>query len=54
MAVKPKLKTKPKLTDKAQSERFKATARELGVEENEEFEQILRKIAPAKSGEKSQ
>jgi hypothetical protein len=48
MAEKPKRKTKSKLTDKAQSERFKETARKLGVENNENFEQIVRKIAPVK------
>jgi hypothetical protein len=45
MAAKPK--KKPKLTDKEQSERFKQTARELGVHDNEDFEQILKKVAPA-------
>lgn len=43
---KPKQKTKTKLTDKAQSERFKNTARELGVEENNEFERIVARISP--------
>jgi hypothetical protein len=47
MAAKPKRKqkTKPKLSDKAQSERFKQTARELGVGQNEEFAKIVAKLA---------
>jgi hypothetical protein len=50
MAEEPKRKptTKTKLTDKEQSERFKATARELGVKENEDFERIFTKIVPPK------
>jgi hypothetical protein len=48
MAEKPKQKPKLKLTDKKQSERFKETARELGVEENEDFERIFTKIVPPK------
>jgi hypothetical protein len=41
-----KKKAKPKLTDKEQSERFKETARELGVDEGgEEFERVVGKIA---------
>lgn len=45
-AGKPKTeKGKPKLTDKEQSERFKKTARELGVDESgKEFEQTFKKI----------
>jgi hypothetical protein len=40
-----KAKPKPKLTDKEQSERFKETARELGVDESgEEFERSFEKI----------
>lgn len=40
-----KKKAKPKLTDKEQSERFKETARELGVDESgEEFERTLKSI----------
>jgi len=36
---------KPKLTDKEQSERFKQTARELGVDESgKDFEMVVRKI----------
>lgn len=48
MAAKPKTKQKPKakLTDKEQSERFKQTARALGVEENADFESVLKKISP--------
>jgi hypothetical protein len=45
----PKKKAKPKLTDKEQSERFKQTARELGVDESgEDFERALDKIMPVK------
>jgi hypothetical protein len=41
-----KAKPKPKLTDKEQSERFKATARELGVDESgKHFEDALKKLA---------
>jgi hypothetical protein len=41
-----KKKAKPKLTDKEQSERFKQTARELGVDESgKEFERTFTKIA---------
>jgi hypothetical protein len=41
-----KAKPKPKITDKEQSERFKQTARELGVDESgDKFEEVLRKIA---------
>jgi hypothetical protein len=37
-----KKKAKPKLTDKEQSERFKRTARELGVDESgERFERAI-------------
>jgi hypothetical protein len=46
--VPKKQKAKPKLTDKEQSERFKETARELGVDESgEEFERAIEKIIPA-------
>ena len=38
-----KAKPKPKLTDKEQSERFKQTARELGVDESgKEFEKAFK------------
>jgi hypothetical protein len=41
----PKSKPKIKLTDKEQSERFKETARKLGVDESgEKFEEALKKI----------
>jgi hypothetical protein len=40
-----KKKAKPKLTDKEQSERFKETARELGVDEDgKEFEKQFRRL----------
>jgi hypothetical protein len=42
-------KAKPKLTDKEQSERFKQTARELGVDESgEPFEKAFKAIATRK------
>jgi hypothetical protein len=45
-----KAKPKPSLTDKEQSERFKETARELGVDESgKEFEETLEKIMPTKT-----
>jgi hypothetical protein len=45
-----KKKAKPKLTDKDQSERFKETARELGVDESGgKFEAVFKKIAPPKT-----
>lgn len=48
MAEKRRQKPKTKLTDKAQSERFKETARSLGIVENKEFAQIFAKIARPK------
>jgi hypothetical protein len=40
-----KAKPKPKLIDKEQSERFKATARELGVDESgDKFERAAAKV----------
>jgi hypothetical protein len=40
---------KPKLSDKEQSERFKETARELGVDESgEQFDRAFSKIAKSK------
>jgi hypothetical protein len=40
-----KAKPKPKLDDKEQSERFKQTARELGVDESgKEFEKAIEQI----------
>jgi hypothetical protein len=55
-----KQKTKPKLSDKEQSERFKQTARELGVDESgEEFERtfdgiVNQRRAPSDVSPKSQ
>ena len=47
-AAPKKQKPKPKLTDKEQSERFKQTARELGVDESGKiFEQVFTKIVKA-------
>ncbi len=44
-----KPKSKPQMTDKAQSERFRKTARELECDESEEaFVQALKKIVPPK------
>jgi hypothetical protein len=43
--VPKKAKPKPKLSDKEQSERFKETARELGVDESgETFEGAFKRI----------
>lgn len=40
-------KKRAKLTDKEQSERFKETARELGVDESgEEFEEAISRVLP--------
>jgi hypothetical protein len=52
--VPKKAKPKPKLTDKEQSERFKQTARDLGVDEaGKEFERAIgRIIRPAKTSPK--
>jgi hypothetical protein len=48
--VPKKAKPKPKLTDKEQSERFKQTARELGVDESgKAFERATRAILAPKS-----
>jgi hypothetical protein len=45
-----KAKPKPNLTDKEQSERFKQTARELGVDEGgEAFDRAFKKITSSKS-----
>jgi hypothetical protein len=42
-----KPKNKPQMTDKAQSERFRKTARELQCDESEEaFDQAFTKIVP--------
>jgi hypothetical protein len=44
-----KKKESPKLTDKDQSERFKQTARELGVDESgEKFDKAFEAIVPPK------
>jgi hypothetical protein len=48
MAEKPRQKAKSKLTNKEQSERFKQTARELGVENSDNFAAVLKKIARIK------
>jgi len=45
-----KAKPKPNLTDKEQSERFKETARELGVDETgRAFEKTVEKLLPSKT-----
>jgi len=39
-------KAKPKISDKEQSERFKKTARELGVDETgKKFEEAFKKVS---------
>jgi hypothetical protein len=44
-------KSKPKLLDKEQSERFKEIAREIGVyESGERFEEAFTKLAKPKKG----
>jgi hypothetical protein len=44
-----KPKNKPQMTDKAQSERFRKTARDLGCNEDEKtFEDTFKKIVPPK------
>jgi hypothetical protein len=49
MAKAEKPKNKPRMTDKAQSERFRKTARELECNESEEaFVRAFRKIVPPK------
>jgi hypothetical protein len=52
MAAKPKRKPKMALTDKEQSERFKETARELGIDAHEDFGRVVTKIAPKKREDK--
>jgi hypothetical protein len=48
------IKKKPKNSDKAQSERFRQTARELGCDENEEaFELAFKKIVPPRTPRQS-
>jgi hypothetical protein len=50
MAKAEKPKNKPQMTDKAQSERFRTTARELECDESEEaFVQTFKKIVPPRS-----
>jgi hypothetical protein len=50
-----KPKPKAKLTDKEQSERFKQTARELGVDESgEQFERAIRNIIRTPSPHKAE
>ena len=52
--VPKKQKAKPKLDDKEQSERFKQTARELGVDESgKSFERAFSKITPEPKRSKS-
>jgi hypothetical protein len=47
--AKPKPKAKMMMTDKAQSERFKATARKLQANDSaEDFEVKFRKLVPPK------
>jgi hypothetical protein len=49
-AVPKKKKAKPELSDKEQSERFKQTARKLGVDESgEKFDRALKKIVPTRA-----
>lgn len=48
-----KQKPPPRKTDKEQSERFKETARKLGVDEREEtFESVFKKLVPARRVQK--
>jgi hypothetical protein len=49
-----KAKPKPKLTDKAQSERFKEAARKVGADESgEQFDAAMDKILPPKANPKT-
>jgi hypothetical protein len=49
-----KPKNKPQMTDKAQSERFRQTARELGCDESEEtFAHTFEKIVPPRGAKKT-
>ena len=53
MAEKQKPPPKRKMTKAEQSERFKETARRIGMsEDREDFERAFRKIAPPKRAEK--
>lgn len=45
---KPKVKPKPKFTDKAQSEQFIETARELGIENTENFDRVFKGVVNKK------
>lgn len=57
MAKAEKPKSAPKPTKKAQYERFKETARELGIDNERsaaEFERAFKKIVPPKPRAKSQ
>ncbi len=52
MARAPKKRKKQKRhtkTDKAQAERFKTAARELGVDDGAAFEAAFKKLAPPRS-----
>jgi hypothetical protein len=50
---KPRAKSQPRLTDKAQSERFVQAAQDLGVDESaERFEEVFKKLVPAVIKEK--
>jgi hypothetical protein len=51
--LKRKKKTQQTLTDKEQSERFKETARKLGLHGREDFDRMVSKIAPIKRSTKS-
>lgn len=52
-STKPPRKTKAKLTDKEQSERFKEAARIAGADETgDTFERLFRKIVPPKTRQK--
>jgi len=56
-AARPKTRqtSKPKLSDKEQSERFIETARKLGVDETgEKFEKAFTAIARAKAAQRKQ
>jgi len=48
-AEKKKAKPKPKMTDKEQSERFKETARKLGIDESgESFDNAAKVLLPVR------
>jgi hypothetical protein len=53
-AAKPKKAPKPKLTDKAQSERFIEAARKLGIEQTDEtFGAVVKRVATARRDRRS-